>query len=90
MQTHRCGLNGKVCIQINHRPLLHRGYCGKSIILTTLPQNHLEDFVDTHCGNYEKISVLDRLRKKSAVGSSAKYASHTEESTTLMGGHRPE
>ena len=88
-QTHGCGLHGKVCIQINHRSLLHRGYCGKSIVFTTLPQNHLENLVDAHCGNYKKISVLDRLRKKSAVGSSAKYASHPEESTTFIGGHNP-
>ena len=88
-QTHRCGLHGKVRIQINHRPSLHRGDCGKSIVFTLLLQNHLENFVDTHCENYEKISVFNRLRKKSAAGSTGKYASHPEESTTFIGGHHP-
>lgn len=63
-QAHRCSLHGEVCIQINHRTLLHRGCSRKRFVFATLPQDHLENFVDTHRGNQEKIRVLDSPGKK--------------------------
>ena len=50
------GFHRKTGIQIHQGSLMHRSHSRESRIFASLPQNDLENFVDTHRGNHEKLS----------------------------------
>jgi hypothetical protein len=83
------GPDGQIAVQINNASFHHQRHDPKGLVFIPLREDSFKNLPQADRWNDQFGGLFDGERKKSAMGPSAKYASHPEESTTFLSGRSP-